>query len=213
MTKFIISLIFTVLFFSFGVYSDASIIDYAYAQTNSNLYVSSENSLTENHFVGSMVIEVKISDSDIDDLFLNSTEPVVKINENLLRMVQATDGNWYGYFGDKSQITLADSLVGLPGYGLDFGEFCQNTSAITGVHSIQSSGIAIPRDISSASNGIDDIGLCNGEISSSDPVVSTFYGIPLLQTPNLLFLVKLELILILGHLYNCMILILILLLM
>ena len=31
-------------------------------------------------------------------------------------MAQAVDGNWYGYFGDKSQITLADSLVGLPGY-------------------------------------------------------------------------------------------------
>ena len=188
MTKFMIFLIFIVLFFSFGVYSDASIIDYAYAQTNSNLYVSSENSLTENHFVGSMIIEVKISDSDINDLFLNSTEPVVKVNENLLRMVQGTDGNWYGYFGDKSQITLADSLVGLPGYGLDFGEFCQNTSAITGAHSIQSSGIAIPRDISSASNGIDDIGLCNGEISSSDPIVNNVLRDTPIPNPQSTFL-------------------------
>ena len=172
MINFMMFLILPLFLFSFGVYSDLSVVDYAYAQTNSNLYVSSENSLTENHFAGPMIIEVKISDSDINDLFLNSTEPIVKINENLLRMAQATDGNWYGYFGDRSQITLADSLVGLPGYGLDFGEFCQNTSAITGVHSIQSSGIAIPRDISSASNGVDAIGLCNGELSSSDPVVN-----------------------------------------
>ena len=40
------------------------------------LYVSSENTLFENHFVGPMIIEVKISDSDIDNLLLNSTEPI-----------------------------------------------------------------------------------------------------------------------------------------
>ena len=173
MNHFTFFMIFVVFFFfSSGIDYDALKIPNAYAQTNSNLYVSSENVLFENHFVGPMVIEVKISDSDIDDLNLNSTEPVVKINNNLLRMAQAVDGNWYGYFGDKSQITLADSLVGLSGYGLDYGEFCQNTSAITGAHSIQSSGIVIPRDISSASNGVDDFGLCNDGISSSDSIVN-----------------------------------------
>lgn len=188
MANFTIFLMFFLFLFSFGVYSDMLAVDHAHAQTNSNLYVSSENSLAENHFAGPMVIEVKITDPDIDDLFLNSTEPTVKINENLLRMAQATDGNWYGYFGDRSQIMLADSLVGLSGYGLDFGEFCQNTSAITGAHSIQSSGIVIPRDISSASNGVDTIGLCNGEISSSDPVVNNVLRDPPALNPQSTFL-------------------------
>ena len=182
MKNFRILSIFIIFIFIFsGVENEYSIIPTISAQTNSNLYVSSENIIFENHFVGPMVIEVKISDSDIDNLLLNSTEPIVKINSNLLRMAQAVDGNWYGYFADKSQITLADSLVGLPGYGLDFGEFCQNTSAITGAHSIQSSGIAIPRDISSASNGDQNFGLCNNGISSSDPIVNNV----LRDTPSL----------------------------
>jgi hypothetical protein len=177
---FLLIFVAFVFFFS-GLDDKYSIIPNTFAETNSNLYVSSENVLFENHFVGPMVIEVKISDSDIDNLLLNSTEPIVKINNNILRMAQAVDGNWYGYFGDKSQIMLADSLVGLPGYGLDFGEFCLNTSAITGTHSIQSSGIVIPRDILSASNGNEPVGLCNNGISSSDSITNNV----LRDTPSL----------------------------
>ena len=68
---FLLIFVAFVFFFS-GLDDKYSIIPNTFAETNSNLYVSSENVLFENHFVGPMVIEVKISDSDIDNLLLNS---------------------------------------------------------------------------------------------------------------------------------------------
>ena len=51
-------------------------------------------------------------------------EPDVTINGKSLRMVQATDGNWYAYFANVDKAKIADSTVGLAGKGLDFGVFC-----------------------------------------------------------------------------------------
>jgi hypothetical protein len=45
-------------------------------------------------------------------------------------MVQAVDGNWYGYFADRRMSQIADSTsVADSQIGLDFGEFCSPTSA------------------------------------------------------------------------------------
>ena len=88
----------------------------AYA-ANANLFVSAENSQFDNYMSGPQVIEVAIIDSSISDTDEGKGEPDVTVNGNNLRMVQATDGNWYGYFADKTMAELADSQDN----GLDFG--------------------------------------------------------------------------------------------
>ncbi len=100
--------------------------------TNPNLAVSSENGVTSNTFGGPMVTEVKICDSDIADTSTAKGEPDVTVNGRILRMVQAVDGNWYGYFADKTQAQLADqgAISGGLGTGLDFGYFCSNQSPV-----------------------------------------------------------------------------------
>ncbi len=88
----------------------------AYA-ANANLFVSAENSKFDNYMSGPQVIEVTIIDSSISDTNEGEGEPDVTVNGNNLRMVQATDGNWYGYFADKEMAELADGTDN----GLDFG--------------------------------------------------------------------------------------------
>ena len=105
----------------------------AYA-ANANLFVSAENSQFDNYMAGPQVIEVVVIDSDINDTNEGEGEPDVTINGKILRMVQATDGNWYGYFADRTMAQIADSTVrddqtvnpGTAGEGLDFGVFCSN---------------------------------------------------------------------------------------
>lgn len=120
------------LFMTF-LLSLVSFVSVSYAQSNSNLYVSAENTLFQNYFAGPMVIEVIVDDSDISNLTGSVQEPIVTVGDKKLTMVQSDDGKWYGYFADKTQAQKADSLVRLPGYGLDFGEMCSNNSSITGL--------------------------------------------------------------------------------
>ena len=89
--------------------------------SNPNLIVSADNPNYENYFGGPQVIEVVINDPDIDDTDEGKGEPDVTVNGKDLRMVQATDGNWYGYFADKGQAEAADATVDIDGKGLDFG--------------------------------------------------------------------------------------------
>src|SRR3989338_11209577 len=79
------------------------------AAANANLYVSAENSQFQNYFAGPQVIEVVVIDSDIKDTDKGKGEPTVTVNGKRLRMVQATDGNWYGYFADRDQAQKADA--------------------------------------------------------------------------------------------------------
>jgi len=72
------------------------------------LYVSAENATFDNTFGGAQIIEVVVIDSNRDQTDEKQGEPVVKVNENQLRMAQGIDGNWYGYFGDKTNVPLAD---------------------------------------------------------------------------------------------------------
>ena len=154
------------------------ILNFSYSNTNfahaanANLFVSAENPLFDNSFAGPMVIEVVISDPDISDIFTSQEEPDVTLNGQNLRMVQTVDGNWYAYFVVDDMAQIADSSVVFPGFGLDFGEFCQPSSLVTGISLIDSDGFAIPRDITSASNGIELFGICNTDITSSDAFVN-----------------------------------------
>ena len=118
---------------------------------NANLFVSAENSQFNNYMSGPQVIEVVVIDSDINDTDQAKGEPDVTVNGHILRMVQAVDGNWYGYFADRDMAQIADSTVtagvATTGQGLDFGTFCSNTSDIgvagTPVTVTDTAGIAV----------------------------------------------------------------------
>ena len=58
------------------------------------LYVSAENAMFDNTFGGAQIIEVVVLDhaTATDEA---AGEPVVKVDENQLRMAQGVDGNWY----------------------------------------------------------------------------------------------------------------------
>jgi hypothetical protein len=96
-----------------------------------NLFVSAENSIFNNTFGGPMVIEVVVLDPNLKNTDESKGEPDVTVNGNDLRMAQASDGNWYAYFADKTMATRADQTIlttddfrDTAGTGLDFGGFC-----------------------------------------------------------------------------------------
>ena len=117
----------------------------AEASSNPNLFVSAENPQFENHFSGSMIVEVIVRDNDIRDTDEGKGEPDVTINGKDLRMVQATDGSWYGYFANVDKAQDADSTVGRNGQGLDFGMFCDRNTTTFGVDFSDSDGFFVPR--------------------------------------------------------------------
>ena len=120
----------------------------ASASTNANLFVSAENSQFQNYFAGPQVIQVIVSDPDINRLDQAYGEPTVTVNGKKLRMAQATDGNWYAYLADSKEAQIADSTQGATsGKGLDFGKFCSlgTGTLATGVDFSETKGIAIAR--------------------------------------------------------------------
>jgi len=118
-------------------------------QSNPNLSVSAESSAFNNYFSGAQVVEVVIIDPDIDETNEAKGEPDVTVNSNKLRMVQATDGKWYGYIADIDHALVADATVttetrpdktgaavnataadiNRAGLGLDFGTICTPAQA------------------------------------------------------------------------------------
>ena len=142
----------------------------AYATHNSNLYVSAENPSFNNHFAGSMVIEVVVNDSDLKDIDDGIGEPDVTINGKDLRMVQGTDGSWYAYFANLQQAKKADQIVAdagmaAEGESLDFGVFCSSSTAssVLGTSFSQTQGVAIPR-----SGGLTPGSFTNGQATFSE---------------------------------------------
>ncbi len=114
---------------------------------NANLFVSAENSQFDNYMSGPQVIEVVVIDSDINDTDQAKGEPDVTVNGKILRMIQGVDGNWYGYFADRTQASIADSTTTVAGKGLDFGTLCSNaatTSTAIGFDIGDTVGIAVP---------------------------------------------------------------------
>jgi len=143
----------------------------AEASSNPNLFVSAENSQFNNHFSGSMVIEVVIRDSNLHDTDEGKGEPDVTLNGKSLRMVQATDGNWYAYFANVEKAKVADSTVGLAGEGLDFGVFCSRdtSSSVFGISISETDGIAVPQSVGlgSFTNGDSSFSSCTGSPTGS----------------------------------------------
>jgi len=138
---------------------------HADASSNPNLSVSAENSKFNNHFSGSMVVEVVIRDPNLHDTDQGKGEPDVTINGKALRMVQATDGNWYAYFANVDKAKIADSTVGFPGEGLDFGVFCSRdtSSSVIGISLSETDGFSIPSSgLTSFTNGNSSFLQCTG---------------------------------------------------
>jgi hypothetical protein len=134
------------------------------------MLVSAENSKFDNHFSGSMVIEVVIRDSSIGDTDEGKGEPDVTINGKSLRMVQATDGNWYAYFANLGKAQVADSTVGLDGEGLDFGVFCSRDTTSFGISLSETDGVAVPRsgNLTGFTNGNASLNSCSGTPTNSE---------------------------------------------
>jgi len=151
------------------------------AAANANLFVSAENSQFQNYFSGASVIEVAVIDSDIKDTDKGKGEPDVTVNGNHLRMIQATDGNWYAYFADRDNAEKADAIqsalgTGSVGVGLDFGSFCSSTTASSylGISLTETSGVAIPisgltAPSSSLTSGSITGGVINANCAGLDP--------------------------------------------
>ncbi len=104
-----------------------------HVSSNPNLYVSVENPLFKNYFAGPMVVEVVVSDPNINRLDEAYGEPLVTVNGHRLRLAQATDGNWYGYFADRNQAEIAARTAPVSGHGLNFGWFCGPDSNVGGI--------------------------------------------------------------------------------
>src|SRR5579872_61738 len=154
----------TILLTSTAAFAMPNALPQAHASTNANLFVSAENSLYNNYFAGPQVIQVIVSDPDIQRLDQNYGEPTVTVNGKKLHMAQATDGNWYAYFADSKQAQIADSQAPVNGFGLNFGEFCApgDGRAAIGVDMSETKGFAVAGGIT---NGI--------QIGSSTPTSAT----------------------------------------
>jgi len=143
----------------------------AEASSNPNLFVSAENSQFNNYFSGSMVIEVVVRDSNLHDTDEGKGEPDVTLNGKSLRMVQATDGNWYAYFANVEKAKVADSTVGLAGEGLDFGVFCSRdtSSLVFGITLSETDGVAVPQSVGLGgfTNGDSPFNPCTGSPTGS----------------------------------------------
>lgn len=143
MNKIFIALAMSLLFIPL-------ILDFeAEASHNPNLYVSAENPTFGNTFSGSMVVEVAINDPNLRDTDQGKGEPDVTINGKKLRMVQASDGQWYAYFANVNKAKTADQIsfnAGTMGEGLDFGVFCSKDTTIFGARFSQTVGFSFPGD-------------------------------------------------------------------
>jgi plastocyanin len=124
--------IFLLGFFVTTILFSISLIPESYA-ANANLFVSAENSQFDNYMSGPQVIEVVVIDSDINDTDEAKGEPDVTVNGKILRMVQAVDGNWYGYFADETMANIADGTTSSIGIGLDFGDVSDASTAGTAI--------------------------------------------------------------------------------
>jgi len=150
--------------------------------TNENLYVSVENPTTDNYFDGPTVVEVKICDSDIADTTVSKGEPDVTVNGRILRMVQATDGNWYGYFAERSEAQTVDAIS-----NPDFGTFCDGSSNLSDVSNNSVTfddtvGIAVNGHMDGSVDGTNTISgnICSGTVLSL--ISNALLTFPMLNT-------------------------------
>ena len=86
------------------------------------LFVSAENANFNNFFAGMQIVEIIVKDPNANQTDEAQPEPTVKVDEHLLRMAQASDGYWYAYIGDSTNVLAAhnDNIDGSTN-NLEFG--------------------------------------------------------------------------------------------
>ena len=134
----------------------------AYADSNPYLSVSAENPAFDNHFAGSMVVEVVVSDPNLHGTSEPEVVPNVTVNGDRLQMTQASNGAWHAYFANTQGAMAADRTVPIEsaGTGLDFGVLCSSStdSDVFGVSFSDSEGFFVPSS--------DGLGSTTGSITS-----------------------------------------------
>jgi hypothetical protein len=123
------------------------------------LYVSAENAMFDNTFGGAQIIEVVVINhqNETDE---DQGEPVVKVDENQLRMVQAVDGAWYAYFGDSTAVAAADTSDNYMDFGTDSdptiveGDWAEaaNVFMNTGASTVDGSSVTVITNYPTISN-------------------------------------------------------------
>jgi hypothetical protein len=97
-----------------------------------SLYVSAENAMFDNTFGGASVVEVIVVDPNRSRTDISQGEPVVKVDENQLRMAQGVDGNWYGYVGDHAKVEAANTATNNLTYGTNNDKAAATAALIKG---------------------------------------------------------------------------------
>jgi len=100
-----------------------SMVPEVYA-ANESLFVSAENSTYNNTFGGPQVLEVVVSNSDINRLDQVYGSPDVTVNGKDVVMAQGSDGSWYAYIADETYADLAAADS-----NFDFGLKCTTAQA------------------------------------------------------------------------------------
>ena len=116
----------TIMFAGGLTFAAPSVMPSAYADHTPNLYVSAENSQFDNTFAGPQVVEVVVNDINLRETDESKGEPTVTVNGNKLRMVQSTEGAWYGYFASRIHAEFANDNLA----SLNFGFDCYNNETV-----------------------------------------------------------------------------------
>ncbi len=152
-----------------------------------NLFVSAENSLFDNHFYGSMVVEVIVRE-DNTQLDQALGQPNVTVEGRSLQMAQGSDGNWYAFFANTDKAKQADqvALSGSPGQSVDFGVFCSGStpSTVLGMDVSQTDGVAIPDSagLSGTTQGTAGFNSCSGTPTTPSSQNNVIRNVPSLNT-------------------------------
>lgn len=113
------------------------------AYGNGALYVSAESDAFENHFAGAQIIEVVVNDyqyrNNLDGDV--SYTPIVTVDDNVLPMYQAKNGNWYGYFVELDRATEAQ-YIGLLMFG-GYNSTCGVSGTISECDGTDESGMFV----------------------------------------------------------------------
>ena len=119
----------------------------AYA-VNANLIVSAEN--TGGDVDGAQVIEIVVIDEDI------SASPDITVNGDAVRMVEATDGNWYAYIADESAVANVNAAADAnpDATGITFGDRVTTLAETDAVASYSGVQNAVKAEKSTAEEGL-----------------------------------------------------------
>ena len=113
-----------IIFLAGSVVVLSNTIPAIYATSNTNLFVSVEDSRQNNNLANPQVVKIVVADPDIKKLDQQYGMPSVTVNGKKLTMMQAIDGNWYAYFSDRNQAIAVDKTASSSSKGKNFGAFC-----------------------------------------------------------------------------------------